>query len=141
MPRTLRKRLVACKPREQIVKRIITIIIALGLIVPAVAVASRLATGSTRTAIDRAAAPQLPGGIPQRCLAAEVTTKDGGNWATVGFNGSHCRSLPRWAFNGVVIVHRARRTWHYVTAGSALIPCGRLGIPVAVRRDLHLPCR
>jgi hypothetical protein len=123
------------------VKRIITIIIALGLIVPAVAVASRVATGSTRTAIDRAAAPQLPSGIPERCLAAEVTTKDGGNWATVGFNGSHCRSLPRWAFNGVVIVHRARPTWHYVTAGSALIPCGRLGIPVAVRQDLHVPCR
>ena len=122
-------------------KRIITLIIALGLIVPAVAVASRVATGSTRTAIDRAAAPQLPGGIPQRCLLADVTTKDGGNWATAGFNGTHCPSSERWAFNGVVIVHRARRTWHYVTAGSALIPCGRIGIPIAVRRDLHLPCR
>jgi hypothetical protein len=122
------------------VKRIITIIIALGLIAPAVAVASRRATGSARTAIDRAAALQLPG-IPQRCLAAEVTTKDGGNWATVGFNGTHYRSCERWVFNGFVILHRARRTWHYVTSGSALIPCGRLGIPVAVRRDLHLPCR
>jgi hypothetical protein len=133
---------VACKPREQIVKRII-IIIALGLIVPAVAVASRLATGSTRTAIDRAAAPQLPGGIPQRCLWAEVTTEGGGNWATVGFNGTHCPSSERWAFNGVVIVRRAHGRWHYVGSGSALIPCGRLGIPVAVRRDLHhhLPCR
>lgn len=134
--------MVACNPREQIVKRIITIIIVLGLIVPAVAVASRVATGSTRTSIDRAAAPQLPGGIPHRCLWAEVTTKGGGNWATVGFNGTQTyRSCGRWAFNGVVIVHRARRTWHYVTAGSALLPCGRLGIPIAVRRDLHLPCR
>ena len=122
-------------------KRIITIIIAVGLIVPVVAVASRPATSSTRTAIDRAAAPQLPGGIPQRCLLSEVTTKDHGNWATVAFKEPNSRSCGRWGFNGVVIVHRARRTWHYVTAGSALIPCGRLGVPMAVRQDLHLPCR
>lgn len=122
-------------------KRIITIIVALGLIVPAVAVASRVATGSTRKAIERVAAPQLPVGIPRRCLYAEVTTKDGGNWASVGFNSSHYRSCERWGFNGVVILRRARRRWDYVTEGSAMIPCGRFGIPVAVRRDLHLPCR
>jgi hypothetical protein len=120
------------------VKRIITIIIVLGLLVPAVAVASRVATGSTRNAIDRAAAPQLPPGIPERCLFAQVTTKDGGNWAEVGFNGAHC---VRWAFNGVVILRRTRGRWEYVTAGSALLPCGQLGIPVAVSQDLHLPCR
>ena len=120
---------------------IITTIIALGLIVPTVAVASRLATGTARTAIERASAPQLPAGIPRRCLLAEVTTEDGGNWATVGFDGSHCPSAARWGFNGVVVVHRARGGWHYVTAGSSLLPCGRLGIPVAVQQDLHLPCR
>ena len=62
-------------------KRIITIIIVLGLVLPAFAVASRVATGSTRNALDRAAAPQLPPGISERCLLAQVTTKDGGNWA------------------------------------------------------------
>ena len=69
-----------------------------------------------------------------------MTTKDGGNWATVGFNGVHYRSCGRWGFNGVVILRRARGRWDYVTAGSAMLPCGRLGIPVAVRQDLHLPC-
>ena len=88
-----------------------------------VAIASRVATGSTRNAIDRAAAAQLPSGIPERCLFAQVTTKDGGNWAEVGFNGYAGQSCGRWAFNGVDIEHRARRTWHYVTSGSALIPC------------------
>jgi hypothetical protein len=122
-------------------KRIITIIIAVGLIVPAVAVASQVATGGTRNAMDRAVARQVPPGIPQRCLLAQVTTKDGGNWAEVGFNGYAGHSCGPWAFNGVDIEHRARRTWHYVTSGSALIPCGRLGIPAAVRQDLHLPCR
>lgn len=124
-------------------KRIITITITivLGLVLPAVAVASRVATGSTRNAIDRAAAPQLPPGVPERCLFARVTTKDGGNWAGVGFNGLRYRSCGRWGFNGVVILRRARGGWEYVTSGSALLPCGRLGIPVAVRQDLHLPCR
>lgn len=121
-------------------KRIITITVVLGLVLPAVAVASRVATGRTQTAIDRAAAPQVPSGIPERCLHAQVTTKDGGNWAEVGFNGLHYRSCGRWAFNGVVVLRRARGRWEYVTAGSALLRCGRLGIPVAVRRDLHLPC-
>jgi hypothetical protein len=125
----------------QITRRIVTIIVTLGLAVPAVAVASRVATGSTRTAVEQAAAAQLPGGIPQRCLLAEVTTKDGGNWATVGLNVPNLRSCERWGFDGVVIAHRARRAWHYVTAGSARIPCGRLGIPIAVRHDLRLPCR
>lgn len=68
-----------------------------------------------------------------------MSTQDGGNWAEVGFNGYAARSCGRWAFNGVDIEHRAPRTWHYVTDGSALIPCGRFGIPVAVRRDLHDP--
>jgi hypothetical protein len=122
------------------VKRIITTVIVLGLVLPAVAVASRVATGGTRNAIDRAAAPQVPPGIPERCLFAQVTTKDGGNWAEVGFNGLD-RSCGRWGFNGVVILRRARGRWHYVTAGSAMLPCGRLGIPIAVRQDLHLPCR
>jgi hypothetical protein len=119
---------------------IITIIIALGLLVPAVAAASRVATGSTRTAIERAAGSQVLR-IPQRCLVVEVTTTDGGNWATVGFNAANDRSCGRWGFNGVDILRRAHGRWHFVTSGSSRVPCGRLGVPVRVRRDLRLPCR
>lgn len=128
------------KAREQIVKRIIVIVIALGLIVPALAVASRIATGSTRAAIERVVAPQ-GSSIPQRCVFVEVTTKDGGNWAIYGFNSANYRSCGRWGFNGVDIVQRAHGQWKAVTSGSAMIPCGRFAIPVAVRQDLHLPCR
>jgi hypothetical protein len=120
-------------------KRIVTIIIALGLAVPAIAVASRVATGSTRIGIERAVAPAYEG--PQRCLLVEVTTKHGGNWATMSFNLAKERSCDGWQFNGVDIAHRTHGHWHNVTSGSARIPCGRLGIPVAVRQDLHLPCR
>jgi hypothetical protein len=120
------------------VKRIISVCVALGLVMPAAAVASRVATGSTRTAVIRAAGSFFTR-IPRRCLTVEVTTKDGGNWATVSFNAANIRSCERSAFNSVAIVHRAHRRWHDVGAGS-LIYCGRLGIPVAVRHDLTMPC-
>lgn len=110
------------------------------LALPAIALASRVATGATRTAIERAAGNGYTG-IPQRCLLVEITTKDAGRWATVGFNGARAQTCAKWGFNGVSIMHRRLGRWHYVTAGSAGIPCGRFHIPVAVRQDLHLPCR
>jgi hypothetical protein len=120
------------------VKRIISVWVVLGLVMPAGAVASRVVTGSTRTAIERAAGGFVTR-LPQRCLMVEVTTTKGGNWATVGFNVANLRSCKHLAFNGVDIVHRVHRRWHDVGGGS-LIFCGRLGIPVPVRQDLHLPC-
>ena len=111
----------------------------LGLALASGAAASRIATGSLRTAIVRAGDPSFSG--PGYCLVVRVTTKDGGNWATVGFNAARANSCTRWGFNGVDIVHRAHSRWRSVTAGSAEIPCGRFGIPVAVRTDLRLPCR
>ena len=115
---------------------IITLTIALGLVVPTVAVASRVATGITRTAIDQAAGLVYP----DRCLIARITTKDGGNWAGVSFNAAKQRSCKDSAFTGVNVVHRVGGRWQYVTSGSAGIRCVRRGIPVAVRQDLHLPC-
>jgi len=122
-------------------RRAITIVAALGLALPAVAGASRIATGSLRSAIERATTSQTPPGIPQRCLIVKVTTKDGGNWATVGFHAARDPSCANYGFDGVSIAHRTRRRWRYLTAGSSMIPCGRFGIPSAVRRDLRLPCR
>ena len=116
--------------------------IALAFSFPAVAGASRVAKGSLGHEIERAASAQLPAGIPQSCLLVRVTTKDGGAWATVGFDGARNPSLcNRYGFNGVAIVHRVRHGWHLVAAGSAMIPCGKLRIPITVQRDLRLPCR
>lgn len=107
-------------------------------VAPAAAVARRVVTGSTKTAIVRLVPTALP--TPQRCLVVYVTTKDGGNWATVGFNNAMLHSCIRWASNGVAIAHRVDERWKFVGAGSADIPCGRFDIPVAVREDLTLPC-
>lgn len=116
----------------------IALSLAVALVAPAVAVARQLVTGSTKTAIVQVVPTALP--TPQRCLIVFVTTKNGGNWATVGFNNAMLHSCIRWASNGVAIAHRVDGRWKYVGAGSADIPCGRLGIPVAVRQDLSLPC-
>jgi hypothetical protein len=123
-------------------RRAFAVAMALAFSFPAVAGASRVATGSLGHAIERAASAQLPAGIPQRCLLVRVTTKDGGAWATVSFEGARNPSLcNRYGFNGVAIVHRVRPGWRLVAAGSAMIPCAKLGIPLAVQRDLRLPCR
>ena len=126
------------------IKRLVIILtLAVGFVVPAVANASRVATGSTRTAIIRAdrSSPVNTGRFPpQRCLIARVTTKDGGNWAKVSFNAAQRRTCLDWPFNGADVMHRVDGRWHYVTGGSAMVPCGRSGIPVAVRLDLNLAC-
>lgn len=120
---------------------IITLTIVAGLFVPAVAVASRIATGNTKKAIDRALTAEL-GGIPGRCLVVRVTTKDGGNWANVSSNlaAAHSVLCAKHVFNGFDIVRRTHAHWHYVTGGSVAINCAHFGIPVAVRKDLRLDC-
>jgi hypothetical protein len=127
-------------PSHSVKTRIATLVAGLALALPALATAERAAVGGQRLAIERAAG--LAGTtVPQRCLRVEITTKDGGRWATVGFNAARAQSCQRWGFNGVTIVHRARLRWRMVTSGSAEIPCGRYRIPPAVRQDLSLPCR
>src|SRR5947209_6651889 len=120
--------------------RAVTLAAILGVLLSATAAASRVATDGTRSAIERVVAPAFAFAVPQRCLVVLVTTKDGGNWGTVGLNLQNLRSCTRWAFNGVAIAHRVAGRWEYVGGGSADVPCGRLGIPVAVRVDLRLPC-
>lgn len=125
---------------RELVTRAVTLAMILGVLLSATASASRPATDGTRTAIERAVARAVAFAVPQRCLLALVTTKDGGAWGTLGFNEQNLRSCVHWAFNGVSIAHRVSGRWRYVVSGSADIPCGRLGIPVAVRLDLRLPC-
>jgi hypothetical protein len=126
--------------RLRLVTRAVSLAAILGVLLPATATASRPATDGTRTAIERAVAPAFAFAGPQRCLLVLVTTEDGGDWGTVGPSANNVRSCARWAFNGVAIAHRVGGHWEYVGVGSADIPCGRLGIPVAVRLDLRLPC-
>ena len=117
-------------------RRAFAIVGLLALALPVAVGASRIATGGLRTAIERAASPQLPAGVPQRCLVARVTTKGGRDWATVGFNVARATSCNRYGFDGVAVVRRVRGGWHYVTAGSSMIPCGKLGI---ASRSRHHP--
>ena len=117
----------------------VVVIAVLALTVPAVAGASRIATGRLRAAIEKAAAKEMATGIPQSCLVVRVTTIGAGNWAAVGLN---YRKAACNVGNGIVLVHRMRGKWHFVGAGSSMprTACKRDGIPVAVQRDLRIPC-
>jgi hypothetical protein len=121
------------------VKRAVAILIALAITVPAVAGASRIATGQLRAAIVKAAAKEMATGIPQSCLVVRVTTIGAGNWATVGLNyGKAACNVA----NGIVVVHRVRGKWHFVDEGSdmPMTVCKKDAIPLAVQHDLRIPC-
>lgn len=120
-------------------RRAIVICVVFVLTVPAVAVASRIATGKLRVAIVKAAAKEMATGIPQSCLVVRVTTIGPGNWATVGLN---YRTAACNVVNGIVVVHRVRGRWHFVDEGSSMpmTECKKDSIPVAVQRDLRIPC-
>ena len=108
---------------------IVALKLAVGLVGPTVAVARRVATGSTRTAIERGVAQAYEG--PQRCRLVEVTTRDRNAWGRL-LRRRRLSLLPTLGVNGVDIAHRAHGRWHNVTSGSADIPCGHLEIPAAV---------
>lgn len=120
-------------------KRAPAFVIALALAAPAVAGASRIATGQLRAAIVQATAKEMAAGIPQSCLVVRVTTIGAGNWATVGLN---YRRASCNVANGIVVVHRVRGKWHFVDEGSdmSIAACRKDRIPIAVQHDLGIPC-
>jgi hypothetical protein len=87
----------------------IALTVAVVLVAPGAAIARQIVTGTTKTAIVRTVPTALP--TPQRCLVVYVMTKDGGNWATMGFNNAMLQSCIRWAANGVAIVHLVDGRW------------------------------
>jgi hypothetical protein len=117
----------------------IVILTTLALAVPTAAGASRIATGTLRVAIVKAAAKEMAAGIPKSCLVVRVTTIGAGNWATVGLN---YRQAACNVANGVVVVHRVLGKWHFVDEGSdmPMTVCKKDGIPLAVQHDLRIPC-
>ena len=119
-------------------KRIIAIVAAVVVVAPSAALANRSATGSTRRAIEQVTHLRLPG-EPQGCVFISVTTKDGGNWATA-HTGADTPACKHWIANGYALVHRVRGRWREVGGGDGPVPCRKLGVPTAVRRDLGLSC-
>ena len=123
-------------------RRFIITGVVLSFVLPGVAIAHRMATGSTRRAIERSAfgksSPFFD--LPQSCVLVEVTTKDGRNWATVAIKGDGGGACGPRASYGIDLVHHTRAGWRSVAGGSAGVNCAELRIPAVVRKDLELPC-
>jgi hypothetical protein len=121
------------------VRRALALASFLLLVLPAVAGAERRATHSERSAILHAvvAAHQLSS-AQANCQTVEVSTVDH-SWAATSWPSRLSRSCQRVAANGMVILHKVRGRWRFVTVGSE-ITCGTHGIPHRVQRDLKAGC-
>lgn len=123
--------------------RPLLIVLAL-MMVPAVALAAKPATGRQKTALLRAFGDSP---TPAHCLTALVSTANR-SWGEVYFTGlwgAHQR-MPRgcekYAANGVTIFHVRHGRWHMVTSGSSFVSnggrCRVPGVPKAVVKDFRL---
>lgn len=120
-------------------RRILILVAVTAGVLPAAAIARRLARPGEKAAILTAVhrAHQLPNRVSARCLTVYVSSVDAG-WATVSFR--YLPSCVSQAGNGVIIMHRARGRWRFIGAGSDF-SCPLPGhIPRAVQRDLRLLC-
>ena len=116
----------------------VSLLAALGLAMPAAALARTAVSGAAKTPIVRAA---LGTPVPRQCAAVYLSTVNG-SWASATFHpqrgwSSRCQ---KYGSNGVVILHRTRGRWRVVTEGSAF-SCPIRHVPAAVTRDLGVSCR
>lgn len=106
---------------------------------PAGGIARTLVHGNEKKAIVAAIrrAHDIGSSQTASCMHVYVSTVNP-NWATMQFIFVH--RCAKQDANGVAIVHRMHRRWHFVTAGSSF-SCPIPGhIPPRVQRDLKLSC-
>jgi hypothetical protein len=111
------------------------LVLALGLLVPALVYAERKPTIKEKAQI--ASVVHLPA-VCARVRVSTLSRKP--KWGSVSWQlgGSQCEPL---ASNGVTVVKKSRGRWRFITAGSSF-SCGDLyrQVPKAVARDLKLKC-
>jgi hypothetical protein len=119
--------------------RLAVVFLAALLLIPAAALGHRRATKAERSAILTAVVHQRQLSKAQAaCQVVTVSTVDH-NYATTTWPARLSRACMRVAANGVVIEHRTRQGWHFVTVGSSF-QCPIKGVPSRVARDLGV-CR
>jgi hypothetical protein len=104
-------------------------------LLPGAALAHRRATTPERTALRAAVVRQ--GQLSKAQAACQVVTISTVNqtFAALTWPAKLSKSCQRVAANGVIIEHRTRGAWRFVTVGSAF-HCPVKGVPTRVARDL-----
>ena len=106
-------------------------------LMPAAALAHRRATKTERTSILAAVVRQRQLSRAQAACQAVTISTVSQNYAAMTWPRKLSRACLRVAANGVIIEHRARRGWQFVTVGSDL-RCPIEGVPTRVARDLGI---
>jgi hypothetical protein len=111
------------------------------VLLPAVALARRLANSHQHAAVVAAAVAAHDINRPQgRCARVFISTANT-SWASLDFPAAtsgkpkDCLAL---SANGVSIFHFRRGKWHFVTSGSSFLVCPPKGVPKSVAKDLRV---
>lgn len=113
-----------------------------GVLLPAVAVARRVASGNEKTAIVHAArrAHDIPAADKTSCLKVFVSTANR-TWANLTDRSTAKRCQPETPTPVLtVVLHRRDGRWHVVLAGNLIICPLPKSIPRGVKRDLKISC-
>ncbi len=115
--------------------RLFFVLLAAVALTPAAALAHRRASKSERAAILAAVVQQGQLTKAQAaCQVVSISTVDQ-RYAAVTWPRKLSRACKRVAANGVIIEHRRRGHWRFVTVGSSF-QCPIKGVPTRVARDL-----
>jgi hypothetical protein len=107
------------------------------MLFPAAALAHRRATKTERRTVLAAIVKQRQLTRSQAgCQVVTISTVNQ-NYASATWPAKLSRACQRVAANGVIIEHRAKGNWRFVTVGSSF-QCPVKGLPTRVARDLGI---
>jgi glucose/arabinose dehydrogenase len=105
------------------------------MLVPAAALAHRRATKAERHAVLAAIVRQRQlSGSQAACQVVTISTVNQA-YASATWPAKLSKTCQRVAANGVIIEHRTKGRWRFVTVGSSF-QCPIKGVPTRVARDL-----
>jgi len=115
--------------------RVLAVLLVIGAVIPAVALAHRRANRAERTAILAAVVKQHQLNKAQAsCQVVTISTVNQ-SYAALTWPTKLSPTCLRVAANGVIIEHRTSRAWRFVAVGSSL-RCPIEGVPTRVAHDL-----
>lgn len=117
--------------------RVLIVLLLAAAFTPAVALAHRRATKVERATILAAVVRQRELSTAQAACQIVTISTVNHDYAAVTWPKKLSRACLRVAANGVIIEHRTKRGWRFVTVGSSF-RCPIKGLPTTVARDLDV---
>jgi glucose/arabinose dehydrogenase len=120
-----------------LLKRVSIALLMALMLVPATALAHRRATKTERRTILAAIVKQRQLTQPQAACQVVTISTVNQSYASATWPAKLSKACQRVAANGVIIEHRTKGRWRFVTVGSSF-QCPVKGLPTRVARDLGI---